>query len=184
MDKVVKILSVERLTGTSQAGNDYEYVEVNYKESGKTAETTRVFGNSELAPVFEDMEPGTIATLTFEKNGKFWNVSAVEIGRTTTSKPAAVKGKTVSPPLTKVPTKPYVDTGEADKQVMIVRQSCLARAIETLNANKDGEGFQPDEAIKIAEEYTQWVIYGQAVNETAKTSKKADFSDMEDDIPY
>ena len=65
----------------------------------------------------------------------------------------------------------------AARQRLIVRQSCLSNAVETLKVDK--KGVDPTEALKLAERYVGWV-FGE---EASVSSIAPDFSDMDDDIP-
>ncbi len=65
----------------------------------------------------------------------------------------------------------------AARQRLIVRQSCLSNAVETLKVDK--KGVDPTEALKLAERYVGWV-FGE---EASVSSISPDFSDMDDDIP-
>ena len=65
----------------------------------------------------------------------------------------------------------------AARQRLIVRQSCLSNAVETLKVDK--KGVDPTEALKLAERYVGWVFGEEAKVDVPDVG----FDYMEDNIP-
>ena len=65
----------------------------------------------------------------------------------------------------------------AARQRLIVRQSCLSNAVETLKVDK--KGVDPTEALKLAERYVGWVFGEEAKVDVPDVG----FDYMEDDVP-
>jgi hypothetical protein len=67
----------------------------------------------------------------------------------------------------------------AARQVMIAKQSSLDRAVEILKHNNPKDKIDPEEAKRLAQDLTDFVL--GAPN---KTEDKSGFDDMKDDLPF
>jgi hypothetical protein len=67
----------------------------------------------------------------------------------------------------------------AARQVMIAKQSSLDRAVEILKHNNPKDKIDPEEAKRLAQDLTDFVL--GAPN---KTEDKSGFDNMDDDIPF
>ena len=123
---------------------------------------------------------GQVFEVTTVKEGEYWqwsNVQEVAKGGNMEPQTSAASSGYASKG-TPSPKSTYETPEErAARQRLIVRQSCLSNAVETLKVDK--KGVDPTEALKLAERYVGWV-FGE---EASVSSIAPDFSDMDDDIP-
>ena len=137
---------------------NYETAEVSYKtDDGKTKGMKVLsFLQKEVFATLQSCEPGDVLDASFEQNNKgYWQFSSVnktgEKGSTATPASAGIAGGSSS-----VPAKGNWETSEerANRQVLIVRQSCLSTAVDFLGGKKVTE----EDVIKTAKTFEAYVF--------------------------
>ena len=170
----INILSVSIETKPTAKGS-YQQLEVAFKnlDSGKV-ESKKImsFASKPVFDALSNAKAGDTFAITTAKNEKtgYWDWTAATQG---------VPGAVVSS--NKTPTTPVKSTYEtpeerAIKQTLIVRQSALGYAINTLSPGAKS-ALLPDAVVSLAEQYVEWV-YGNSPTDVAK-----DIFDMPNDFP-
>lgn len=115
-----------------------------------------------LETTLRSLVPGDTFTLTQEKDGKYNKITGLAKGTTSMPLPKSDKpawsGK-------RADTQRDFETKEerAIRQRLIVRQSSITNAVDTL---KDGKkALDSDEVLMLAEKYYQWVFQTQVTNQ-------------------
>ncbi len=161
---IITILNVEETNKKTTGGKSYQQLEIAFKDdNGKVgAKKIMSFTFPECYNVLKSAKSSEVFEILSEKNEKsgYWDW---------------IKATPEHIPVDKDSKKPsnYVDPRETKeerekRQIMIVRQSCLAQAV-TFNA-----GASIKEVLETAEQFEAWVM--REVKETVVT--------MEDDIPF
>lgn len=149
-------------TMTSKAGGSYSGWEVQYKDlsndeiktlSKPTQSLKQVAG---LESALADLTPGDKFVYEIEKVGNFWELKAL------------TKGEMAVPLPTSQPKKSWAGGGgsaqrdyetkdeRAAKQKLIVAQSCISSAVETLKTGK--AALDATEVKALAQDYFDWVF--------------------------
>lgn len=156
----IKVINVAL---SQSAGNKYQIAEVVYKDDRDETKTKKLmsFANPATYATFKDAKNGESYEITQVKNDKgFWDwTSATKTDGTTVGTGTAAKGFT--------PTKSSYETTEerARRQVLIVKQSSLAQAVNFLA--RDGMPVDAEKAIELAQQFTDWVVSEPQVEVTA-----------------
>jgi hypothetical protein len=173
----IKIMDVEVGKATTKTQKPYEFLEVSYKNQSfqDKPEVKKVmpFGSKEVYDALKGAVKGDVFTVTREKNDNgFWDWISIQQG-VTTDMSAREPQKAVAT----APVKSTWETPEerATKQLYIIRQFCLAQAVNTLTVPvKPGTEVSPNDVLKLAEIYINFVC-GTGAKQT---------DDIGEDIPY
>jgi hypothetical protein len=144
----------------SQApGNKYQIAEVIYKNDRGDTQTKKLmsFANPATYATLKDAKNGDVFTITQVKNDKgFWDWTSATAGAAAEAN-AGATGATKS----FTPTKSSYETTEerARRQILIVKQSCLAQAINFDKTNLDN-------TLEIADKLVSWVLEEPVVEVT------------------
>lgn len=131
---------------------NYKTLSILYEKDGKE-ETKKLvdFNNKEAFAAAAALSPGQVARITIEKQGDYWQWTAVEVlGATEAASKAAPAGRTSS----------TYETAEerAKKQVYIVRQSSISNALTYYTMV--GGKVKPDAVLALAAEFEEYVFNG------------------------
>ena len=180
----IEIINVQAATKPTKTGKTYVQLDVAYKNltrEGKI-EGKRImpFQNPDVHANLQKATMGQVFEVTTVKEGEYWqwsNVQEVAKGSNMEPQTSAASSGYASKG-TPSPKSTYETPEErAARQRLIVRQSCLSNAVETLKVDK--KGVDPTEALKLAERYVGWVF-----GEEAKVDvPEVDFDYMKDDVP-
>ena len=171
----IKIVSIEKPTGTAKNGKTYEMVEVAYKNltfQGKM-ESRKImpFGaTADTAKMLAKASPGEFYEITVVKNAAGFNEWTSCVLAPATEEPPPV-------PETSAPTpsaKSTYQTAEerAKTQVYIVRQSSINQALTFLELNKGKPTVQ--DVLAVAKQFEQHVF---------AIAQPKSLLDMENDLP-
>ena len=168
----VEIINVQSSTKPAKNGT-YTQLDVAYKrlDTGKIeGKKIMSFTNKDVFSTLSKATTGNVFDVTTEKVGEYWQW--VEVSAASGGTPQA---KSFSSP---APKSTYETAEErAKRQILIVRQSSLAQAVDILSVNPGKDKLQLEEVLHLADKLVDWVF-----NETSKpVSMKLE--DMEDDIP-
>ena len=181
----IEIINVQAATKPTKTGKTYVQLDVAYKNltrEGKIeGKKIMPFQNPDVHANLQKATMGQVFEVTTVKEGEYWQWSNVQ---------EVAKGGSVEPQTSSAASSGYASKGtpspkstyetpeeRASRQRLIVRQSCLSNAVETLKVDK--KGVDPTEALKLAERYVGWVF-----GEEAKVDvPDVDFDSMEDDVP-
>lgn len=180
----IEIINVQAATKPTKTGKTYIQLDVAYKNltrEGKIeGKKIMPFQNPDVHANLQKATMGQVFEVTTVKEGEYWqwsNVQEVAKGgnmepQTSSAASGYVSKGTPSP-------KSTYETPEerAARQRLIVRQSCLSNAVETLKVDK--KGVDPTEALKLAERYVGWVFGEEAKVDVPDVG----FDSMEDDVP-
>lgn len=174
----IKILDINITSANGKNGKPYQVAEVSFKNltSGKV-EAKKILSFSNVWKKVSTAETGGEYDVVSEKEGEYWQWTSFETASGET--PVAPQSPRTGTTGTANPApRSNFETPEerAQRQVLIVRQSCLSNAITSLNA---GKGVKPDEATALAQHYVDWVFSNEV-----KEEGEAGLTEMEDDIPY
>ena len=180
----IEIINVQAATKPTKTGKTYVQLDVAYKNltrEGKIeGKKIMPFQNPDVHANLQKATMGQVFEVTTVKEGEYWqwsNVQEVAKGGNVEPQTSAASSGYASKG-TPSPKSTYETPEErAARQRLIVRQSCLSNAVETLKVDK--KGVDPTEALKLAERYVGWVF-----GEEAKVDvPDVDFDSMEDDVP-
>ena len=164
----IKVVAVEVGNAKTKTGKDYKYLDVMYKNLSfdNKAESKKVmpFGSKEVFATLEAAKPGTVFTILREKDKDgYWQWIGIAEGETKleTTMPETQSN---ARPATATPKSTFETADErAYKQDLIVRQSCLAQAVQTLASTaKAGTPLQVTDVISIAKTYIDFIYNPQA----------------------
>ena len=181
----IEIINVQAATKPTKTGKTYVQLDVAYKNltrEGKIeGKKIMPFQNPDVHANLQKATMGQVFEVTTVKEGEYWqwsNVQEVAKGGNMEPQTSAASSGYASKG-TPSPKSTYETPEErAARQRLIVRQSCLSNAVETLKVDK--KGVDPTEALKLAERYVGWVF-----GEEAKVDvPDVDFDSMEDDVPF
>lgn len=167
----ISIINVTQQTKPTAKGS-YTLLDVAYKNesSGKTeGKKVMSFAQKETFNVLSKATPGQSYIIESVKNEStgYWDWVNAEL-TTGESQPVAANKSTGNT----TPKSTYETADErAARQVLIVRQSSLTAAINTLPEKVR----DPETIKKVAQEYVDWVFQ--------KDTPNPNFSDMEEDVP-
>lgn len=175
----ITIINVDIEKGTTKTGKPFDKALVAYKNpaTGKVESKTI----TQYSKVFKEVANSTVGqaydiTQVKDDAGYWqWETFVVASGAEPAQPSTSVASKAPGGAGNTAPRSNYETPEErANRQVLIVRQSCLSNAITTLNA---GKGVKPDEAVALAQTYVDWVFGTESKGAEAIT-------EMDDDIPY
>ena len=181
----IEIINVQAATKPTKTGKTYVQLDVAYKNltrEGKIeGKKIMPFQNPDVHANLQKATMGQVFEVTTVKEGEYWqwsNVQEVAKGSNMEPQTSAASSGYASKG-TPSPKSTYETPEErAARQRLIVRQSRLSNAVETLKVDK--KGVDPTEALKLAERYVGWVF-----GEEAKVDvPDVDFDSMEDYVPF
>ena len=180
----IEIINVQAATKPTKTGKTYVQLDVAYKNltrEGKIeGKKIMPFQNPDVHANLQKATMGQVFEVTTVKEGEYWqwsNVQEVAKGGNMEPQTSAASSGYASKG-TPSPKSTYETPEErAARQRLIVRQSCLSNAVETLKVDK--KGVDPTEALKLAERYVGWVFGEEAKVDVPDVG----FDYMEDDIP-
>lgn len=180
----IKIVAVEKGTGTSKAGKPYDFLEVTYKNQsfGDKVENKKVmpFGSKEVFATLQNSKGGDVFTLQREKdNAGYWQWIGIAAGDVQIEQSNSGSNAAPSKAATPTPKSTYETPEErAKKQVYIVRQSSISAAIETLKTDKKNP--TKEEVVAVANFYESYVF---GIEAEAAPEKLPEVGE-DDDVPY
>ena len=171
----IKIMDVEVGKGITKSQKPYEFLEVSFKnqtfQDKPEVKKVMPFGSKEVYDVLKGAVKGDIFTVEREKNtGGFWDWIGIKTGENVTMNVAQKTPAAAT-------TKGTWETPEerATKQLYIIRQSCLAQAVNTLTVPvKPGTEVSPNDVLELAQTYVNYVC-GTGALAT---------NNSDEDIPY
>lgn len=171
MQTVIKSVDVEWMgTGAKKYG---KATVVHDAGKGEKKQFLVSFKNPEVFKKVQELVGQTVDVENV-KEGDFWTWKSITVGSATN----AISGSPASAATTRVTGSNYETKEErAARQVLIVRQSSLSAAVETLSVG--AKAVDPDKVLELAQRYTDWVFTTNSNSEAAQP-----FADMKDDIPY
>ena len=180
----IEIINVQAATKPTKTGKTYVQLDVAYKNltrEGKIeGKKIMPFQNPDVHANLQKATMGQVFEVTTVKEGEYWqwsNVQEVAKGGNVEPQTSAASSGYASKG-TPSPKSTYETPEErATRQRLIVRQSCLSNAVETLKVDK--KGVDPTEALKLAERYVGWVFGEEAKVDVPDVG----FDYMEDDVP-
>ena len=180
----IEIINVQAATKPTKTGKTYVQLDVAYKNltrEGKIeGKKIMPFQNPDVHANLQKATMGQVFEVTTVKEGEYWqwsNVQEVAKGGNMEPQTSAASSGYASKG-TPSPKSTYETPEErAARQRLIVRQSCLSNAVETLKVDK--KGVDPTEALKLAERYVGWVFGEEAKVDVPDVG----FDYMEDDVP-
>jgi len=148
---VVKSVSVETVT---KGRNNWQKAAVEYTQDGKPRNQNLVsFKNPAVFAAVKDLVEGDVVDVTLTKEGDFWQWAAVKKLDASAAPPASGRAPAASGG--KVVGSNYETAAErAARQVLIVRQSCLAQAV----AFHAKEVMESDNILRTAQIFVDWVF--------------------------
>ena len=178
----IEIINVQTTTKPTAKGS-YQQLDVAYKNldfQGKVeGRKIMSFTNKEVFATLSKATNGQVYEITRVKEGEYWQWSAAVLqgddgGGTNMTQSVSNASKPSASP------KSTYETPEerASRQRMIVRQSSISNAIETLKVEK--KAVDTKDVIKVAQQYFDWVMDNGT---QSGTDFVADIADMQDDIP-
>jgi len=173
----IKIMDVEVHQGTTKTKKPYEFLEVAYKnlsfQDKPEVKKVMPFAYKEVMDVLKGAVKGDVFTVTRDKNdGGFWDWISIQQGEQEVATPTAG-----AKPVSAQPSKGTWETPEerATKQLYIIRQSCLAQAVNTAAIGaKPGVVIDTKALLDLAQVYVDFIV-GVGANTT---------DDVDEDIPY
>ena len=180
----IEIINVQAATKPTKTGKTYVQLDVAYKNltrEGKIeGKKIMPFQNPDVHANLQKATMGQVFEVTTVKEGEYWqwsNVQEVAKGGNVEPQTSAASSGYASKG-TPSPKSTYETPEErAARQRLIVRQSCLSNAVETIKVDK--KGVDPTEALKLAERYVGWVFGEEAKVDVPDVG----FDYMEDDVP-
>ena len=179
----IEIINVQAATKPTKTGKTYVQLDVAYKNltrEGKIeGKKIMPFQNPDVHANLQKATMGQVFEVTTVKEGEYWQWSNVqEVAKEGLMNTQQQSAKSYSGNSNPTPKSTYETPEErATRQRLIVRQSCLSNAIETLKVDK--KGVDPTEALKLAERYVGWVFGEEAKVDVPDVG----FDSMEDDVP-
>ena len=172
----VEIINVQSSTKPAKNGT-YTQLDVAYKrlDTGKIeGKKIMSFTNKDVFSTLSKATTGNVFDVTTEKVGEYWQWIEVNVASGGSATSDAPQAKSFSSP---TPKSTYETPEErAKRQILIVRQSSLAQAVEILSVNPGKDKLQLGDVLQMADKLVDWVL-----NETKPVSMSIE--DMEDDIP-
>jgi hypothetical protein len=170
----IEVINVKQDTKPTAKGS-YTVLDVAYKrlDTGKIeGKKIMSFTNKEVFGALSTATNGSMFNVEAQKNEQsgYWDWVKVQ-----QANPSSTTVANVPRAGTPTPKSTYETPEErALRQRMIVRQSSLSNAIETLKTDKVSP--KVEEVLSVAKIYFDWVM-------EKEQEKVPDFSDMQDDIP-
>lgn len=178
----IQVVNVDVQEGKTKTNKPYEFLDVMYKNLSfdNKAEAKKImpFGSKEVFATLKSAQKGDVFTIVREKDDAgYWQWISILEGdqEVETAKPAGAGAAT------KAATAPRsnFETPEerAQRQILIVRQSCLSNAVEYLNHNK--KNYTQDDLFAVASNFFSWVFEQPVAAKTAELPALEE----DDDIP-
>lgn len=179
----IEIVNVQATTKPTAKGS-YIQLDVAFKrlDTGKIeGKKVMSFTNKDVYDKLSKATNGQQLAITTEKNEKsgYWDWTQVNPLGASDAAPVA-GGTTGTTKAGFVSPKSTYETAEerAARQVLIVRQSSLAQAVDSLKNDKKAP--VKAEVLALAEDYAAWVFQ----KDVQLDKPEVNFADMQDDIPY
>jgi hypothetical protein len=184
------VIEVMVVDVTQPEGKKFKNMEVTYKNKSfndktETKKINSYYGKA-VFPILEDAKKGDIFTVTREKEGEFWQWTGITAGEAGKSSSPATQstGSGMSSA-----ARTYV--ADDVKQVMIIRQSSIASAVNLLNGQQYKASTLSDSAQRVIEIAMMFEAYVHGTNNTslskpaepAKAALPADLNDDLGDLP-
>ena len=158
----IKILAIGDVeTKSSKGGKSYTQFSLDYKVGDKAA-TRKILSFSETYKFFKDAEVGSTYDIDDVKEGEYYqwkSASKVDVAKVVVeSAPAPVATSVVTQAKAGYVQKSTYETAEerAFKQVCIVRQTCIERALEY--AGGSGHNTSINDVIAFAQRFEAYVF--------------------------
>jgi hypothetical protein len=176
----IQVIDIGQEVSTKTAKGGYTSIEVTYKDNNNKVANKKLmsFGNAEVYKVFKNAKKGDILEVTSVKDDNgYWQWVGVGSGTGSAQSGNGVQGN--SSGNTKPSSSSSYETKEerASRQVLICKQSSLAQAVASLKTDKGV--VDPNKAIEVAQQYTDWVM-GLGVDNIPKDSLEQEF---DNDVP-
>ena len=176
----IEIINVQSTSKPTKNGGTYTQLDVAYKNLGNNGkiEGKKImsFSNKDVFANLQKATAGQVFEVTTVKEGEYWQWSQVTEQGGSDQSPASSPGKSFNSGSTTTPKSTYETPEErAVRQKLIVRQSSISSAIETLKVDK--KAIDPNDVLKVAQIYSDWV-FG-----VSTPTVSVDFADMDDDVP-
>lgn len=172
--EIVAVGDVETKKGPKST---YSLIDLTFKVDGKARNRKIMsFSNKEVFATVKAASPGEVYDVTTEKNGEYWDWTAMErVTAETAARPAATNSAGAASASARSGTWETPEE-RAKKQVYIVRQSSVGYAIEYLKATAS-DGFTQENVVDCAKYFEAYVF---------DTNLDADLpvQEVEDDIPF
>jgi len=142
------------MVGPIQREAKYQWFELVYQSDGKSQKPKKIMSFNDEFKTLNGAQPGDTFDVKLEKDDNgYWqwnNVEKVEAG---SPEPVAASGSTGRAGNWETPEE------RARRQVLIVRQSCIAQAVAWLRGKEPSEGtdFSTEDVQLVAEEFETWV---------------------------
>jgi len=178
----IKVVAVEKGTGTSKAGKPYDFLELTYKNlTFDKVESKKVmpFGAKEVYATLQNSSSGDMFTIQREKDANgYWQWIGIAQGDVQIEQHAPQAASGAAKPATTTPKSTFETPEErAKKQVYIVRQSSISSAIDTLKTDKKNP--TKEEVVQVASFYESYVF---GIDAEPAVTKLTEY-DPDEDIP-
>jgi len=138
------------MVGPTTKEAKYSWFELVYKSDGKSQKPKKIMSFNDEFKTLQDAQPGDSFDVKLEKDDNgYWqwkNVTKVEAGAPEPA--AAASGTTGRAGNWETPEE------RARRQVLIVRQSCIAQAVAWCKGNPD---LSTEDVVNVAGEFETWV---------------------------
>lgn len=152
MKIILKEVTVETVT---KGKNRYQIANVSYTYNGETrGQKIFSFSNPTVFKEIQEVAPGSTVEVDLAKDDRGYTQWAkITVGEKAAASAPAGTNRVVG--------SNYETREErAARQVLIVRQSCLAQAVATLAINPDGRPVPAEYVTELADTYVDWVMNG------------------------
>jgi len=174
----IEVINVQSSTKPAKNGT-YTQLDVAYKrvDTGKIeGKKVMSFVNKDIFNLFSKATTGQVYDINTEKVGEYWQWTEASLssGGTSVGQEASAKSFSASP----APKSTYETAEErAKRQILIVRQSSLAQAVDILSVNPGKEKLQLSDVLDLADRLVGWVF-------ETPPPPSMDIGEMDSDIPY
>lgn len=153
----------------------YGKATVDYTYNGETRrQSVMSFSNPDVFKKVQELVGQTVEVEVGKNDKGYSEWRSINVGNVTS--PSAAAGSTGSGTATRVTGSNYETKEErAARQVLIVKQSSLSNAVETLSVGAKAAPKR-EEVIELAQFYADWVY--------SKENDETGFDTMKDDIPF
>lgn len=170
----VEVVQVKSETKMSKTGKAYQVLEIAYKDlkEGKfTAKKMTSYADKAVYDSFANAKQGDIFTVTSEKNGEYWEWTAVQQAAPGTTVAPATASKT-----TTIAPKSTYETPEerARRQVNIAKTSGISNAIALLSVGSKSAPSVAD-VLKTAQQFTDFILGVEPPKTLAEMESDMDF---------
>ncbi len=172
----ITLLNKSISAATTTTGKSYQVMEVAYKNNtfqGKVEGKKITSYSTPAFTILAEANPGDTFEVTVEKKNGFNEWTALKKGSAMAEKVGGSVGTDKPFAATPSPTSTFETPEErARRQVLIVRQSSLSAAVDTLAVG--AKSVKKEEVLALAEDYYNWVFQNGILT---------GFEDMKDDDP-